>query len=153
MFLPLRITSDVVSPRSFIDLFVAVFFAPNKDDDSFATILMFLGSTLLSKMRGTNWWILNYKVGKLVRLVAAGNTWPVRFTSRRALPSSADAFEFRLSSGRKLNKEPWLDVPLLWPAAWELRSYIPSFLGTSLSFFWPTMPYIMTSSNGTPWNH
>lgn len=52
VFLPFRITCDVVSLRSFIDIFVAFFFEKNKDDDSFATILMFLGSTLLSKMRG-----------------------------------------------------------------------------------------------------
>ncbi len=49
-------------------------------------------------------------------------TWPVRFTSRCALPRSANAFEFCLPSGRKLNKEPRLDVQLLF-AAWELRSW------------------------------
>ena len=49
----LQITSDVVSTMIIHWIFrCSFFFAPNKDDDSFATILMFLSSTFLLKMLG-----------------------------------------------------------------------------------------------------
>ena len=154
------LASDVVSmdhSSIFIHSFIlaVVLFAQNKDDDSFATILMFLSSTFLwrcgleSKLVPLNYpapppLFVNYLkfLGVSVfRPPKSGfhethicvcvhhwmfcfhGTWPVRFTSRRALPSSVDAFEFCISSRRKLNKEPWLDAQLLWPAAWELRGY------------------------------
>ena len=55
---------------SFIEFSVAVVFAPNKDDDSFATILMFLSSTVFLKMLGYE---LMNEIMRLVRLIAAGS--------------------------------------------------------------------------------